>query len=120
MKRSISALLTTLLFSIAIVPNAMAQLYSPNSPADSSTDSPNIPASDSTMPDSMKTEVLPEPSNSPTPSASGINSEKSRPNVDRSISVDSSYPGYCPAIPPGATPGDWQYREALQKCLYGN
>ncbi len=120
MKRSISTLLTTLLFSVAIVPNAMAQVQSPSSPADSSSDSTNIPASDSTVPTPMRTEVLSEPSDSPTPAASRINSEKSRSNVDRSTSIDSSYPGYCPAIPPGAKPDDWQYREALQKCIYGN
>lgn len=120
MKRSISTLLTTLLFSVAIVPNAMAQMQNSNSPADSSIDSATIPASDSGMPAPMKTEVLSEPSNNPAPSASRINSKTSGSNVDRSTSVDSSYPGYCPAIPPGATPGDWQYREALQKCIYGN
>ncbi len=120
MKRSISTLLTTLLLSVAIVPNAMAQMQSSNSPADSSSDSTTIPASDSAMPTPTKTEVLPEPPNNPTPSASRNNSDESHPSVDHSSSVDSSYPGYCPAIPPGATPGDWQYREALQKCIYGN
>lgn len=120
MKRSISTLLTTLLFSVAIVPHAMAQMQSSSSPANSSTDSTTIPASDSTMPVPTKTEVLPEPSNSPTSSVSRNNSGESRPSVDHSTSVDSSYPGYCPAIPPGAIPGDWQYREALQKCIYGN
>ncbi len=121
MKRSISTLLTTLLFSVAIVPNAMAQMQNPDSPVDSSVDSMEVPASDSTMPSPPKTEVLPKPSNHPAPFASTINSEKADPTVDRSTSVDNSYPGYCPlSIPPGAQPGDFQYREALQRCLYGN
>lgn len=120
MKRSISTLLTTLLFSAAMMPNAMAQTQAPGFPTGSSIgamDPPEQPMSNAPKPTSPKTEVLPAPSASPAPAVSTLNSEKSRPSVDRP-SVDSSYPAYC-SLPPGAQPDDWQYREALQRCLFG-
>jgi hypothetical protein len=33
---------------------------------------------------------------------------------------DDSYPGYCPALPPRVTSGDWLYKQTLQRCLYGS
>ncbi len=112
MKHSISTLLTTLLFSVAIVPNAMAQMQQPGFPVGSAP-VPEQPASDSTQPTSIKTEVLPESPKNTTSSVSTMNSEKLHSNVD------SSYPAYCPSLPPRTKPGDWEYREALYNCLYG-
>lgn len=123
MKRFISTLFTTLLFSsVAVVPNAMAQMPKSNFPVGLSVGSmhhPEQPAFDSTKPTSTNTEVLPQ---LPASSASGnstLNSEGAHSRGDRS-SVDSSYPDYCPSLPPGTKPGDWEYREALEKCLYGS
>jgi hypothetical protein len=121
MKHSISTLLTTLLVSAAVVPNAMAQIQNSRSPVSFSVGSAAMPeqlATDSMKP-TTKTEVLPElPTNTMSPSNT-LNSESARSSVDRS-SVTSSYPAYCPALPPGTKPDDWEYREALEKCLYGD
>jgi hypothetical protein len=62
---------------------------------------------------------LPESSISPASSVGKINSERVDPQVDSS-NVDSLYPAYCPPLPLGTKPGDWDYRLALQKCLYGD
>jgi len=116
MKRSISTLLTTLLFSAAIVPNAMAQMQEPSFPVSlsvGSTSSPEQPMSDVTQPAPTKTEGLSEPSKSQTSSVSANNAERAYPNGN------ASYPAYCPFLPAGTKPGDWEYREALEKCLHG-
>lgn len=67
---------------------------------------------------------------SPQSSSSEPSSEQSKntsPIVDDTnintpgSSVDnSSYPAYCPALPPGVKPGDFEYNEALYKCKYGS
>lgn len=117
MKRALSTLLTTLLFAAAIVPNATAQMQKTNVPVGLSIGSANIPEqamSDSTKPTVTKTEALPETPTSPALDISKSNSQRSRP------SVNNSYPGYCPALPAGTQPEDWEYRQALEKCLYGS
>jgi hypothetical protein len=121
MKRSISTLITTLLFSAAIVPNAMAQIQQTNSPIDSSNGSAAVSEQsvpNSIEPTSTNSQVLPEPSKRQMSNVTTSNSDRTRPNVDRP-SVNDSYPAYCPMLPLGTKPGDWEYREALEKCLYG-
>lgn len=122
MKRTLSTLLTTLLFSAVLVPNAKAQIQKPGFPAVFAIGSTAIAdqaAVDETMPTATKTDVLPAAPTSPAPDRNAIRAERSRPSVDRS-SVDGAYPGYCPALPIGTQPGDWDYREALEQCLYGS
>lgn len=117
MKRALSTLLTTLLFAAAIVPNATAQMQKTTFPMGFSIGSAAIPAQptpDATKPTVTETEVLPESPTSPALDVSKSNAEKAR------SSVDGSYPAYCPSLPLGTQPGDWAYREALEKCLYGS
>lgn len=126
MQRAFSTLLTALLFSAAIVPSAMAQAQTSdflvNVPGDSvavpnSTAMPDQPVTPS-APAASNAEVLPEPSQNPA-SVSTIDSHRARPSVSRS-SLRDSYPSYCPSLPAGTKPGDWEYREALERCLYGD
>lgn len=122
MKRTLSTLLTTLLFSAVMVPNAKAQIQKPGFPISFAIGSAAIadPAVvDETMPTATKTDVLPATSTNPAPNRNAIRAERSSSKVDFP-SVNSSYPGYCPALPIGTQPGDWDYREALEKCLYGS
>jgi hypothetical protein len=115
---SISTLFTALLFSAAIMPNAMAQMYPAGQAEGSSSGSANIPeqsASDATKPTS--TQVLPELPKSPAADVSSINSQRSR-RVSRPKPSDSQST-FC-SFPPRAEPGDWDYREALYQCMHGS
>jgi hypothetical protein len=121
MKRALAILLTSLLFSAALTPHAMAQKQKTSIPLGLALSSASIPkqaAADTTQPTDTKSDIVPEAPTSPTPNVSPVNSERSRPKVDRP-KVDDSYPAYCPPLPRGTIPGDWDYREALEKCLYG-
>ena len=109
MPRSISTVFITLFLAATIVPAATAQMEKPGVPMDASPGAAAIatqPASDSTNQAPTKTDMLPEHSQSTMPI---VNS-----------SADRTYPDYCPSLPPGTKPGDWEYREALERCLYGN
>jgi len=114
MQRSISTLLTALLFSAAIVPNAMAQMDTPD-PAGSSlrsTPGSEQQPANSAKPTSTQTSDVSQPSMHQM-SLSVINTEKTRPGAD------ATYPAYCPFLPARVKTGDWEYREALEKCLHG-
>ncbi|SRR5579883_1962468 len=116
MKRSMSTLLTTLLLTAAIVPNAMAQMPRSNPSVRSSIQSVTVPTQSttgSTTPTTTKPDNLSEPAKNQLLPVTAINPESARP------SVDSSYPAYCPFLPAGAKPGNWEYREAMEKCLHG-
>ncbi|XGV94323.1 MAG: hypothetical protein ACAF41_00635 (plasmid) [Leptolyngbya sp. BL-A-14] len=122
MNRSLATLLTTLLLTAALMPKALAhgqQLGSPMSLASSSANIPDQAAVDPTQPTATKTDALPEAPTNAMPNSNAIRAERSRLTVDQP-SVDGAYPGYCPALPIGTQPGDWDYREALEKCLYGS
>lgn len=122
MKRTLSTLLSTLLFSAVMVPNAKAQMQKSGFPAVFAISAAAIAdqaAVNDTTPTATKTDLLPAAPTSPALNSNAISSDRSRPSVDRS-SVDGAYPGYCPALPPGTQPGDWSYREALERCLYGS
>ena len=117
MKRALSTLLTTLLFSASLMPNAKAQMQASGFPAAFAIGSAAIAdqaMDDTNQPTAAKTDVLPAAPTNPAPNSNAISSDRSRP------SVDSAYPGYCPALPIGTKPGDWDYREALERCLYGS
>jgi hypothetical protein len=118
MNRSISSLFTALLFSAAIMPNAMAQMQprSPENLLNNSANSSEQSASDLTNPFSSATEALPEPAKSPAP-VSTISAETAHGMSYRSMS--HSHLTYC-SIPPRAKPGDWDYREAMYNCLHGS
>lgn len=121
MKRSISLLFTALMFPVAIAPNAMAHTQNPHFPIVLSMRSPAMPeqpASDTTEPTSPKAEASPAPTPTMTPDSITNNTEKSRFNQGR-LSIDN-YPAYCSPLPPGTQPDDWEYRAALEKCLYGD
>lgn len=121
MKRTLSTLITSLLFSGAMMPNAIAQMHKSGSPISVSIIAavpPEQTMSNSTRP-SPTVEVVPEPSKGQMPSITTVKPEESHSSVDRS-NVDNSYPAYCSPLPPGTKPGDWEYRAAIEKCLYGS
>jgi hypothetical protein len=118
MHRSISTLFTAVLFSAAMMPDAMAQMQS-RSPENLSNNSANTfeqPASDSANLSVPGTGALPEPTQNSASTGNTGNTAKSPGIAYPRMSY--SHLTYC-SIPPRAEPGDWDYREAMYICLHG-